>query len=182
MSEAVEYRAAFERGFLEATRPVLVMGNGGHSLVVCDALRGMRRHFVAAPHDVTPAPGQELCLGMGRRSYRRKCAERFGPEWRWATVIHPTAWVSPSAQIGEGAQIMAGAIVQAGAVIGKHAIINTGAQIDHGCRIGDFAHICPGAVLCADVVVDEGAMVPPGEVIERGSVVANVHSVRFHAE
>lgn len=159
------------------SKPVAILGAGGHAMVVKEALELTGRQVIECwEHDEEMRRAVEhmnvgsfeIALGMGRRSLRRACAEKFGPSWLWATVIHPSAIVSKSAIIEPGAQIMAGAIIQAGVVIGRHAIINTGAQVDHGCQIGEFAHVCPGAVLCADVVIGPGAMVDPGRVMSRG--------------
>lgn len=167
------------------SRPVAILGNGGHAMVIKEALElagvEVAGCFTLLGEGMVTKGPVDYTLGMGRRARRRVCVEltEKGPGLtEWVTVIHPSAIVSKSAEIGGGAQIMAGAIIQAGAKIGKHAIINTGAQVDHGCIVGDFAHICPGAILCADVTVEEGAMVESGFIARRGDRVINVRGQR----
>ena len=131
-----------------------VIGDGGHAAVV---------------RELPPAEGTLVAIGDNRARKRVVEAEKgSGP---FATLIHPTAWVSPTARLGEGSVIMAGAIVQAGAVIGAHCIINTGASVDHHCIIEDFVHIAPGARLCGAVRVGEGTLVGVGVGIAPGAVI-----------
>jgi acetyltransferase EpsM len=104
-----------------------------------------------------------LVLGFGGSGAARAEAVRaFNPQARWATVIHPAAWVSPSATLGAGVVVLAAAVVNAGAVVGDHVIVNSGAVVEHDVHIGAHAHIAPGATIGGGATIGEGAFVGLG--------------------
>ncbi len=182
-----------------STLPVIIVGAGGHALVVADALLACGRQvlcFVDA--DLTKADTQVLGLpvlggdaelhrftthevalangigGVGRSTGEplraRVQAELEAAGWHFITVRHPAAIVSAHALVGAGAQLLAGSVVQPGAQIGRGVIVNTRAVVEHDVRVGDFAHIAPGAVLCGNVVVGAGAHVGAGATVRQGVV------------
>ncbi len=161
---------------------LLVLGAGGHAKVVIDTARAQGWSVYAAvddnpnlwghPIEGVPVLGSlETAAGwqgwaiiaVGDNHTRYAVSQRYA--LRWATLIHPTAWLSPSAKIGEGTLVAAGVVVQPEAQIGRHAILNTACSIDHDCVVGDWVHIAPGARLAGGVHVDEGALVGIGAVV-----------------
>jgi len=161
---------------------LLVLGAGGHAKVVIDTARAQGWSVYAAvddnpnlwghPIEGVPVLGSlETAAGwqgwaiiaVGDNRTRYAVSQRYA--LRWATLIHPTAWLSHSAKIGEGTLVAAGVVVQPEAQIGRHAILNTACSIDHDCVVGDWVHIAPGARLAGGVHVDEGALVGIGAVV-----------------
>jgi sugar O-acyltransferase (sialic acid O-acetyltransferase NeuD family) len=107
-----------------------------------------------------------LVLGFGGSPEARQHAiDTFGPDARWATVIHATAWVSPSAVVEAGAVILAGAVVNAGAVVGAHAIVNSRVVVEHDVHVGAATHLAPGVVVGGGARIGVGTMVGLGAVI-----------------
>ena len=173
------------------SRPVIVIGSGGHAKVVIAALQrsgteilgitdkdrrraGARVLGVPVLGDDRVLAGYEadtvvLVNGVGcsgSSALRRRVFEDLREKgFHFAVVIHPAAIVAADSELGEGAQVMAGAVIQPGCRIGANAIVNTGAGIDHDCAIGDHAHIAPGAVLCGGVIVGEAAQVGAGATV-----------------
>lgn len=163
-----------------ASRPVWLIGGGGHGKVVVAALRaaGMRAAgiFDSDPEtwgrrvlDVPvvgdlPTPawwGREACLGflaIGANHVRQKLARVHAP-LDWPVVIHPRATVDDDAQIGEGTLVSAGAVIQPGATVGSHVVINTGGVVEHDVRVGAFAFVAPGACLAGGVTIGEGTFI-----------------------
>ena len=76
---------------------------------------------------------------------------------RFATLVHPRAWIAAGSEPGEGSVVFAGALVNVAARIGVHVSINLGCTISHDCRIGDFASLGPGVHLPGRVEVGEAA-------------------------
>lgn len=161
---------------------LLVLGAGGHAKVVIDAARAQGWSVYAAVDDNPNLWGHPIegvpvlgsletaagwqgwaIIGIGDNRARYAVSQRYA--LRWATLIHPTAWLSPSAKIGEGTLVAAGVVVQPAAQIGRHAILNTACSIDHDCVVGDWVHIAPGARLAGGVQVDEGALVGIGAAV-----------------
>ena len=141
---------------------LVVIGAGGHALVVLDAALSGSLPVAGLVDQVVPA-GQMIGavqvlgddtlfqdpsfvqahpfhLSMSNPAVKQRLAESLqAHSTTIVSIIHPTAIVSLSAAIEAGVFINAGADVNAGAQIGSHAIVNTRASIDHGCRIGAAA-------------------------------------------
>ena len=165
------------------SKPVVVIGAGGHAKVVIAALRAAGRQVIGcAVRDVADAhgnvlgvplvsedalpPGVELILGTGDNRLRQRLAAKLpGP---WTTCVHPAATVAFGAVIGPGSVVCAGAVVQPDVRLGAYVIVNTCASVDHDSVIADLAHIAPGAHLAGDVQVGQGALVGVGAAIIPG--------------
>lgn len=169
---------------------IAVIGFGGHARVVAEAIeasggevcgfldddgaragdswRGWRVIGRPTRDQVARLGVRSAVIAIGDPSARAVIATRLEGALEWASVVHPSAWISPSAQIGPGAMIMAGAIVQAEAKLGRHTIVNTGATIDHDCLVGDFAHLAPGSRLCGGVTIGTGSLLGTGAIVIPG--------------
>jgi sugar O-acyltransferase (sialic acid O-acetyltransferase NeuD family) len=173
----------------------VLIGGGGHALVVADALAdgpAITGFYDDNPH--APArtklglerlgpiaaaqerPGVYMHLALGNLPLRRDILARLG-EVRTFTIRHHSAVVSARAIVGRGAFIGPRAVVHTCAAVGDHAIINTGAIVEHECEIDGNVHIAPGAVLGGNVrvgtgtLVGIGARVIPGVRIGAGCVI-----------
>lgn len=175
--------------------PVLIIGAGGHAVVVLDVLRAMGADTIGYA-DTAPAlhganvrgmpviggdeavferyPPERVMLANGvggnrPTGERRAVFERFSDRgYRFLTLIHPSAIVSPSVTLGAGVQVMAGAVLQPSVTVGANSIVNTRASIDHDCSIGGHVHVAPGAVLSGGVSVADGAHLGAGCVVIQG--------------
>lgn len=172
---------------------LLVIGGGGHAMVVTEAARAQGWRILGFFDDdsasaidaqtprlggVAEAGGSDpngfaldgapscAIIAMGSLELRARLITEL--RGLFGTVIHPAAVVSPSAQVEAGAFIGATAVVQSRAKIGEHAIINTGAVIEHDCVIHTNAHIGPGAVLGGTVTVGRDTLVGLGARIKPG--------------
>lgn len=95
-----------------------------------------------------PTPGQAYLLGPTtptRAALAQQLVHRFG--LRFATLVHPTAYVSPLACLGEGVFVGANSVIGPGAQLDEHVFVNRGVTIGHDTRIGAFSRIQPGANL-----------------------------------
>jgi UDP-perosamine 4-acetyltransferase len=174
--------------------PVIILGAGGHSKVLIDALR-LRSVEILGIVDVDPNkkglelmgvpiigndeelmkyPPQKIRLvnGIGSvrvRSSRRQLFKKYKCNgYQFEKVIHPSAIIGNKVILSEGVQIMAGVVIQAESQIGVNSIINTGSLVDHDCQIGCHVHISPGVVLSGGVVVEDNAHIGTGAIIIQG--------------
>lgn len=165
---------------------LIVLGAGGHALVVLEALDALGWEVAGVLDDRATSPvlgrpvlGPLASLGshaataavvaLGENAVRLHwgaAARRAG--LTLPALVHPAALVSPSARVAEGAQVMARASVGPRAVVGALAVVNTAAVIEHECVLEDGAHVAPGAVLCGAVRVGAGALVGAGAVVAPG--------------
>jgi UDP-perosamine 4-acetyltransferase len=176
------------------SRPIAVIGGGGHGRVVIEALRragalvagvvdpkaeigarlpnGIR--YLGATLSALDPRGFDVAMGVGSidvgaaNPRPRVFAEAKAAGFTIRAVVHPSAVLAEDAVLGEGSHVMAGAVLQPGVVLGANCIVNTGATIDHDCRIGDHVHLAPGVVLSGGVSVGEGCHLGTGVVIIQG--------------
>lgn len=174
-------------------RPVVVIGAGGHALVVTETLRAAGRRVRGWVSNGGPAAAPMTRLGLeslgGDDALRRIVADGTDDVFvaigdnqrraaitdelssagaRFAPAISPAATVSPTAAIAPGVLVMPGAVVNALAELGPGVIVNTGASVDHECIVGAFAHLAPRSALAGSVQVGDGAFVGIGAVVIPG--------------
>ena len=169
---------------------IIVIGAGGHSKVVIDALQCAGENVLGVTkldnNDVLNQPLDIPILGTDAiieehdtgqvhlaNGLDGKGREQIFNNWKrhgyhFCQVIHPSAVIASSAHLGEGVQIMAGAVVQSMVTVGDNSLINTKASIDHDCVISKHSHIAPGTTLCGDVHVGERCHMGAGCVVIEG--------------
>jgi sugar O-acyltransferase (sialic acid O-acetyltransferase NeuD family) len=172
---------------MQQSREVVILGAGGHALVVASTLiaSGQRvagfyddrqetwgQTLLGAPviGPINKGSGRGMCaiIGIGNNQVRKRLAEQL--DFEWVTVVHPFAWVHPEVPLGPGTVVCAGAIVQPGAKVGAHVILNTKASVDHDCLVGDYVHIAV-AHLAGGASAAEGAFLGLGSTVLPGVVV-----------
>lgn len=172
---------------VEASRPVAVIGAGGHAKVVISTLQAAGQ-TVAAVFDDDPVKWGSHLLGVpvrgpvaglreagfraaviavGDNADRQRIAGGLSG-LEWVSAIHPTAYVHPSARIGPGTVVFAGAAIQPDSAVGAHVIINTGAKVDHDCFLGDYVHLAPGVHLAGGARISPGSFLGVGVSVIQG--------------
>lgn len=176
------------------TKPVIVLGGGGHAKVLIDILRRLNCQLlgIADPnlsvgsvlHGLNVLGGDrvvfdysekevELVNGLGSlpgdKGLRASLFNTFNVKgYQFKTLVDPTAFIAADVELSDGVQVMAGVIIQAGTEIAKNTIVNSGAIVEHDCRIGQHVHIAPGAVLSGTVNVSDYVHIGTGANIIQG--------------
>ena len=175
------------------SRPVIVLGSGGHARVLLDVLLLQQVDVIGLVDPrvnrgdnvlgVNILGGDEAVLAylsdevelvngvgsIGEAAPRRLLYEKFKKAgFSFASVVHPSAVIAGGVHLEEGAQVMAGVVIQPGSSIGRNAIVNTRAVVDHDCFVGDHAHVAPGATLSGGVRVGSEAHVGTGAAVIQG--------------
>ncbi len=177
------------------TKPLVILGGGGHSAVLIDVLRQQNREifglvspnfppdsriFNDIPHFTTDEEvlafdknTVQLVNGIGSlpgNNLRAEIYKKFiSLGYEFESVVSRNAVVSEFAELGSGVQVMSGAVIQAGVSIGSNSIVNTGAIIDHDCNLGANNHIAPGVTL--------SGMVSSGESVHFGTGSSVIQSI-----
>lgn len=174
---------------------IVIIGAGGHGLIVAGILLASRAHDSQAPEvvgilDDNPAltgtrmldvpilgpmklladiPHDGVIVAIGDNHRRERLAnELLQRGERLIVARHPHASVDPDAEIGPGCSISAGVVITPGARLGTGVIINTNTSIDHGNAIDDFAHVSAGVALGGNVTIGARTLIGLGASIAPG--------------
>ncbi|MCQ8102843.1 acetyltransferase [Methylomonas sp. SURF-2] len=173
------------------SRPVVLLGGGGHARVLASMLRRLEVEILGVVDPRFPVGSD--CFGVsvlgddsalcayspkqvglingigslpGDSGVRERLFCRYSEKgYRFDSVIDPQAFVAAEAELMQGVQVMAGVIIQTGAKIASNCIVNSGAIVEHDCRIGRHVHIAPGAVLSGGVEVGDNVHIGSGAVV-----------------
>ena len=171
---------------IKSNKQLVIIGAGGHGLVVADAAARTKRWdrivFLDDKKSEARIPGakiagkterypdyvadHDIIIAIGENTARGKIFEKI--EKAGATIpviVHPSAIVSANTVIGIGTVVMAGAIINCFSRIGKGCIINTGATIDHDNTIEDIVHVSPGVHLGGAVHIGKYSWIGIGATI-----------------
>ena len=122
-------------------------------------------------------PQAHCVIAVGNSQARRSIAARLRqqhPGLRFATLVHPRAWVATGASVGQGSVVFAGALINVDASLGVHTSINLACTISHDCQLGDYVSLGPGVHMAGAVTLGEAVDVGTGASIRpRVSVGAN---------
>ena len=177
------------------SKPLIIIGSGGHASVIADILlhQGEKILATVSPDEIkdnsplkgikrlitdeslidTYAPNEvDLINGLGAlpgNDVRFKLFNYFTERgYKFKSVIASSAIIAGGVVLEDGVQIIHGAIVQTNAHISKNCIINTGSIIEHDCIIGCHNHIAPNATLSGGVVTGNKVHVGTGANIIQG--------------
>lgn len=124
-------------------------------------------------NDVESFSSLEFVIGIGDNSIRRKVAERFTGQVRFANLIHPSATFGREQrehlERRQGVIVAAGVRLTSGIEIGDYVLLNQNVTVAHDCIVGSYVHIAPGANVSGNVLLGEGCWVGAGAVINQGT-------------
>lgn len=108
-----------------------------------------------------------VCVGNPRNytSRERVVASLNLPESRYATVVHPTAFVGQGCVIGPGTVILAQSVLTADVTVGRHVAVMPHVTLTHDTVIEDYVTIASGVRLGGGVVVERGAYLGAGALL-----------------
>ncbi len=92
---------------------------------------------------------------------------------KFATIVHPKAYVAASATLGEGTVVCAGSVVGANSRIEEHVIINTNSSVDHDCHLKPFCSIGPNSTLGGNTYIGNLSVVAISATISHGVTIAD---------
>lgn len=113
-----------------------------------------------------PCEEDVFVVALGEPEYKVKYAQIIADkDGRFASVVHPTAYIGKNVKIGQGCIICPNTTITNDTEIGVHVIINIGASVNHDNRIGDGSTICPGARLAGRVRIGRRVFIGTGALI-----------------
>lgn len=105
-------------------------------------------------------PNAQVIVAVGNPAARHGIANRLRQaqaDLRFATLVHPRAWLAQRVALGEGSVVFAGVLINVDASIGTHASLNLGCSISHECILGNFVSLGPGVHMGGGCEIGQGA-------------------------
>ncbi|MBB5324276.1 sugar O-acyltransferase (sialic acid O-acetyltransferase NeuD family) [Anoxybacillus tepidamans] len=168
-------------------KKIVVFGSGGHAKVVIDIVGKSEKYSLYGVIDGFRSRNEEFCgykilgdessllnlneeiyggiVAIGDNWVRRKVVEKviyIIPNFKFISLIHPSAVIGDRVKIGDGTVVMGGVVINSDTVIGEHCIINTKSSIDHDCLIGNYVSIAPGVTLAGNVKIGDYSAISLG--------------------
>ncbi|MBQ4513932.1 MAG: NeuD/PglB/VioB family sugar acetyltransferase [Anaerolineaceae bacterium] len=104
--------------------------------------------------------------GIGNYLIRWQIFERLRQlDFRFPTLIHPTAFVEDTVTLADGIQVLAQSYISSESKVGFGTLINAGVIISHDGNIGRCVNLSPGAMLAGEVTVEDFAQIGMGATI-----------------
>lgn len=112
-------------------------------------------------------PDVWVVVAIGSSAARRQVVERIRQQCpnRFATLVHPRAWMGEGVHLGEGTIFCAGALATTDIRIGAHVQVHVGCTIGHDADLRDFVTLTPRGCVSGNVSIHEGTDVGAGAVI-----------------
>ncbi len=173
-------------------RRLIIIGAGGHGLVVADIARKIKRYKEIVFLDdkslvqkgykvigkscdfVKYVDKYDFFVAIGNNSTRERIFKKLNEAGaNIISLIHPNATIAEDVQLGKGSVVMAGAVINPNVTVGEGVIVNTCSSIDHDCVINDFSHISVGARIAGTVKVGTSVFVGAGAVLVNNITVCN---------
>jgi sugar O-acyltransferase (sialic acid O-acetyltransferase NeuD family) len=123
--------------------------------------------------EIPPDARVVVCVGNSRDlGGRGRLVDRLDlPPERYATLVHPAAWVSASSRIGPGSVLLAQVVLTASVRVGAHVAIMPHVTLTHDDVVADFATLASGVRLAGGVCVGRGAYLGSGALVREGLVI-----------
>lgn len=169
---------------------LLILGAGGHGMVVADIARALGFERICFLDDRWPGlshvlkwpvvgkfkdlqavvqPSDQVFAAVGDNAARLALHRGLITQGLNIPVLkHPTSVVSDDTQLGPGSVVMPLVAINLSAVIGEAVILNTSCSVDHDNIIEDGVHISPGVHLAGNVSVGSCSWIGIGSSIREG--------------
>jgi len=139
------------------------------------ALKPLGQHPLVEQLDAfQPRPDEVYILGPTtptRAALAAILQERFG--LHFATLVHPSAYVSPLASLGEGVFVGANSVIGPGVRLAHHVFINRGVTIGHDTHIDAFTRVQPGSNLGGLSRIGQGVTIAIGATLTERLVIGD---------
>ena len=123
--------------------------------------------IVGGPAWLSDHPDVRVVLAIGSPDARYRTAKRLNgiKSSRYATLVHPKAWIGDYVNIGHGSVICAGSLITTNISIGAHVHINIGSTIGHDAVLQDFVTLNPSVNISGNVQLGEGVAIGTRSVL-----------------
>lgn len=115
-------------------------------------------------------PSVEVVVAIANPVSRRQVVQQLrglGHD-RFATLIHPRAWLADRVDIGVGAIIYALVSINCDVVVGEFALVNMNSTLGHDAVLQSYVTVAPGARVLGCATLAEGTELGANSVVLPG--------------
>ena len=168
---------------------IFIIGAGGHGKVVLDAIQLANSYEVlgfvdsAVPigtlvlNDIKVVASQDnisslknkaeyFIVAIGNNKLRRELSSLAKTNFKYATIIHPSAIIGSGVKIGQGSVVLSNVVINASSTIGENVIVNAGVIIDHDSKIGNNIHLSIGTKVGSNSIIADEVTTSIGQNID----------------
>ena len=112
--------------------------------------------LVGSPEDYEPKESDRFLLAIGYMDARERLTKMISDRGgKFASYIHPTAFIASNASIGEGAMIYPYSVVSNAAQVADQVHLNYYASVGHDCEVGRCCLLAPYATMNGFSVIED---------------------------
>jgi len=113
-------------------------------------------------------PDALYVIAIGATENRKMVADKLAARGaRFATLLHPAAYVADSARLGEGTIMAPFSFAGPACEMGRHGLLNIYASMAHESRAGDCVTLSPYAGTHACAVLEDGVFLGAHAVVTK---------------
>lgn len=116
-------------------------------------------------HSLPPLDELVIAIGYRHLEFRQQLFERLRARFRFATLVHPNAFVDPTCLLGEGAVVYAGCVLDMNSEIGCNALLNVGCVIAHDSKVGAGCFLSPAVKIAGFVQLEPSVTLGIGTIV-----------------
>ncbi|MCF6296436.1 MAG: acetyltransferase [Flavobacteriaceae bacterium] len=179
-------------------KKIAIIGGGGHAKVVASIILKLNKYEIIGYIDTNKKEDflgltylgndddfiklyknkiEFVALGIGQietSKIRKTIVAKYeNSNFKFPTIISPTAIINKNVKIGNGTVVMDGVVVNVDSNIGDYSIINTNSTIEHDCKIGNYVHVAPGVTLSGEVKIEDNCLIGTGSNIIQGTTITS---------
>lgn len=115
-------------------------------------------------------PAVDVVVAVGSTAAKRRVVRRLAElrHPRFASLVHPSAWVGRGVRLGPGSLVCAGSLLTTDIEVAEHVILNLDCTVGHDSRLADFVTAAPSVNVSGQVTVGEGCDLGTGSTIIQG--------------
>ncbi|MBX9635732.1 MAG: acetyltransferase [Magnetospirillum sp.] len=138
------------------------------------AALGIEAPVLGSIDTYVPQAGDAVLVAVGAPADRLAVAARLVRRGaRFATLIHPLAYVARPSTLAEGTIVAPFATVGVNASLGGHCLVNTHAGIGHDAVLGPCCVISPHGIVNGNVTLGQGVLLGSSAVVTPGRTLAD---------
>lgn len=116
----------------------------------------------------------KFVIAIGEPVYRTKLIKEIKDRnYKFETLIHPTASIGDNTSIGDGTVVQWGSFISCDCKIGENCFFQPSSNVGHDCVIGDDCTVSTNAAISGGVVIGNDTYLAVGVTVIQGAKIGS---------